>query len=46
MPLKGMVSIRMVQLTNGKKDKGLYEIRVKDTGLGMAITKNIIEIMS
>lgn len=45
-PAGEMVSIRMVQLTNGKKDKGLYEIRVKDTGPGMAITKNIIEIMS
>lgn len=35
-PAGGTVSIRIAQLPNGKKDKGLYEIRVKDTGIGMS----------
>lgn len=74
-PAGGMVSIRVAQLPNAPAGKGLYELRVKDTGigmsqafvqkifdpferertstvskiqgtgLGMAITKNIIDIM-
>ena len=70
-----MVSVRLAQLASPSKDSGLYEIRVKDngigmseefvnrifdsferertstvskiqgTGLGMAITKNIVDMM-
>ena len=32
----GTVSIRVAQLPNAPKGKGLYEIRVKDTGIGMS----------
>ena len=74
-PSGGMVSVRLAQLASPRKDSGLYEIRVKDngigmseefvnrifdsferertstvskiqgTGLGMAITKNIVDMM-
>ncbi len=74
-PSGGMVSVRLAQLASPSKDSGLYEIRVKDngigmseefvnrifdsferertstvskiqgTGLGMAITKNIVDMM-
>ena len=74
-PSGGMVSVRLRQLQGAPEGKGLYEIRVKDngigmsgefaqrifepferersstvsriqgTGLGMAITKNIIDMM-
>ena len=74
-PAGGVVSVRLRQLQSKQADKGIYEIRVKDngigmsqdfaqrifepferertstvskiqgTGLGMAITKNIIEMM-
>ena len=74
-PSGGMVSVRLRQLRGAPEGKGLYEIRVKDngigmsqefaqrifepferertstvsriqgTGLGMAITKNIIDMM-
>lgn len=74
-PSGGMVSVRLSQLASPRKDSGLYEIRVKDngigmseefvnrifdsferertstvskihgTGLGMAITKNIVDMM-
>ena len=32
----GTVSVRIAQLRNAPKGKGLYEIRVKDTGIGMS----------
>ena len=32
----GTISIRIVQLPNAPKGKGLYEIQVKDTGIGMS----------
>ena len=32
----GAVSIRVAQLPNAPEGKGLYEIRVKDTGIGMS----------
>lgn len=32
----GTVSIRVAQLPNAPEGKGLYEIRVKDTGIGMS----------
>ena len=35
-PAGGTVSIRVAQLPNAPKGKGLYEIRVKDTGIGMS----------
>ena len=41
----GTVSICVAQLPNAPEGKGLYEIRVKDTGIGMAISKNIIDMM-
>lgn len=74
-PSGGTVSVRLSQLASPEKDSGLYEIRVKDngigmseeflnrifdsferertstvskiqgTGLGMAITKNIVDMM-
>ena len=66
-PSGGTVSVRVTQLQNAPEGKGLYEIRVKDTGigmspeferersstvskiqgtgLGMAISKNIIDMM-
>lgn len=74
-PPGGTVSVRVAQLSDAQKGKGLYELRVKDngigmshefaqrifeaferertstvskiqgTGLGMAITKNIIDMM-
>ena len=35
-PAGGMISIRVAQLPSINKEKGLYEIRVKDTGIGMS----------
>ncbi len=35
-PAGGTVSVRMIQLPNAPEGKGLYEIRVKDTGIGMS----------
>ncbi|MGM9600309.1 MAG: response regulator [Faecousia sp.] len=35
-PAGGTVSIRVLQLPNAPHGKGLYEIRVKDTGIGMS----------
>ncbi|MDO4517439.1 MAG: response regulator [Bacillota bacterium] len=35
-PPGGTVSVRIVQLPNAPEGKGLYEIRVKDTGIGMS----------
>ena len=35
-PAGGMISIRVAQLPSLNKEKGLYEIRVKDTGIGMS----------
>ena len=35
-PAGGAVSVRIAQLTGASKGKGLYEIRVKDTGIGMS----------
>ena len=35
-PAGGTISIRVAQLPSSKKDKGSYEIRVKDTGIGMS----------
>ncbi|MGN0774471.1 MAG: response regulator [Candidatus Ventricola sp.] len=35
-PAGGTVSIRVAQLPHAPKGKGLYEIRVKDTGIGMS----------
>ncbi len=35
-PTGGTVSVRIAQLKNTNKDKGFYEIRVKDTGIGMS----------
>ena len=35
-PAGGTVSVRVAQLPGATKDKGLYEIRVKDTGIGMS----------
>ena len=35
-PVGGTVSVRMAQLPCDSKGKGLYEIRVKDTGIGMS----------
>ena len=32
----GTVSVRIAQLPNGGEGKGLFEIRVKDTGIGMS----------
>lgn len=32
----GRVSVRIVQMPNPSGEKGLYEIRVKDTGIGMS----------
>lgn len=32
----GKVSVRVTQLNNAPEGKGLYEIRVKDTGIGMS----------
>ena len=32
----GTVSVRVAQLKNASEGKGLYEIRVKDTGIGMS----------
>ncbi|MGN0733636.1 MAG: response regulator [Emergencia sp.] len=32
----GTVSVRVTQIHNTPEDKGLYEIRVKDTGIGMS----------
>ena len=74
-PARGTVSVRVAQLPNAPEGKGLFEIRIKDngigmspefarrifepferehsstvsriqgTGLGMAITKNIVDMM-
>lgn len=41
----GTVSVRVVQLHNAPEGKGLYEFRIKGTGLGMSISKNIIDMM-
>ena len=35
-PAGGMVSVRVTQLANAPEGRGLYEIRVKDTGIGMS----------
>ena len=35
-PPGGAVSVRVAQLPNAPEGKGLYEIRVKDTGIGMS----------
>lgn len=35
-PSGGTVSVRVTQLPNAPEGKGLYEIRVKDTGIGMS----------
>ena len=35
-PPGGMVSVRVTQIHNVSKGKGVYEIRVKDTGIGMS----------
>lgn len=35
-PPGGTVSVRIKQIHNSPKDKGMYEIRVKDTGIGMS----------
>ena len=35
-PAGGTVSIRLTQLPNAPAGKGLYELRVKDTGIGMS----------
>ena len=35
-PAGGTVSVRVTQLANAPEGKGLYEIRVKDTGIGMS----------
>ncbi len=35
-PPGGQVSVRVAQLNNAPAGKGLYEIRVKDTGIGMS----------
>ncbi len=35
-PSGGTVSVRVTQLHNAPEGKGLYEIRVKDTGIGMS----------
>ncbi|MGN0578749.1 MAG: response regulator, partial [Ruminiclostridium sp.] len=35
-PPGGTVSVRVTQIHNAPKGKGLYEIRVKDTGIGMS----------
>ena len=35
-PAGGAVSVRIAQLPGDTKGKGLYEIRVKDTGIGMS----------
>ena len=35
-PSGGTVSVRVTQLQNAPEGKGLYEIRVKDTGIGMS----------
>lgn len=44
-PAGGTVSIRIVQLPHAPEGKGLYEIRVKDTGIGMseAFARQIFE---
>ncbi|MBO4991203.1 MAG: response regulator [Firmicutes bacterium] len=36
-PPGGTVSVRVTQLPNAPEGKGLYEIRVKDTGIGMRL---------
>lgn len=35
-PAGGTISIRVAQLPTTKNEKGLYEIRVRDTGIGMS----------
>ena len=35
-PAGGMVSVRLKQLQNTQTDKGMYELRIKDTGIGMS----------
>ena len=35
-PAGGMVSVRLKQLQNTQADKGMYELRIKDTGIGMS----------
>ena len=44
-PAGGTVSVRVAQLTGASEGKGLYEIRVKDTGIGMSkeFAKKIFE---
>ena len=41
----GTISLRIAQLPNESSEKGLYEIRVKDTGIGMSqeFTERIFE---
>ena len=44
-PPGGTVSVRVAQIHNGHEGRGLYEIRVKDTGIGMSqeFAKHIFE---
>ena len=44
-PAGGTVSVRVAQLPNASEGSGLYEIRVKDTGIGMSqqFAKRIFE---
>lgn len=35
-PAGGLISVRVAQIHNAPEGKGLYEIRVKDTGIGMS----------
>lgn len=41
----GTVSVRVIQLPNAPEGRGLYEIRVKDTGIGMSaeFVKHVFE---
>ena len=44
-PSGGTISVRISQLHNSAVDKGLYEIRIKDNGIGMSeeFTKRVFE---
>ena len=44
-PAGGTVSVRVAQLPGAPEGKGLYELRVKDTGIGMsaAFAENVFE---
>ena len=44
-PARGTISVRLTQLHGAPAGKGLYEIRVKDTGIGMSqeFTEHIFE---